>query len=308
MGAAFMGWFSRVSTQFIGQHLEKERLSRVPEEVVTGKHPQGEGGVRLLTPGFEIATTHPLILQAAKSGDGTVERRLGCVHVRFVNGEIGSQDRKHDLHEFCFFQHFSGNAIQAVQFDQQFPLGQGMERPVSMRNLRRAIRCDEQVNRLSTRLSPELTGKFKAHQCSQTMTEEGKRLVQEWLQGLGEGLDERRELRERSLHQAGSPTGELNRADLNIRRQAVRPSAKNRGPASCVREAEQAEASLWVRFAAGNPGIKGGCVGHGSIFLAGPFSSGSNVTLQFRFTRSGQNANWKRWPGCLSFLEILHDL
>ncbi len=77
MGAAFMWWFSPVSAQFLGEHLKKERLSCVQEEVVTGKHPQREGNARLITPGFEIAATHPVILQAAKGGDGAVERRLG---------------------------------------------------------------------------------------------------------------------------------------------------------------------------------------------------------------------------------------
>jgi len=191
MGAAFMWWFSPVSAQYLGERLEKERLSCVPEEVVAVKHPQREGSARLITPGFEIATTHPVILQAAKNGDRAVEPRLGCVHVRFVNREICPQDGKHDLHEFHIFQHFFGNAIQAAQFDQEFPLGQGMERPVSMRDLRRAVRRDKQVNRLNARLSPELTGEFKANQCSQAVAEEGKRLVQEWDQGLREGLDKR---------------------------------------------------------------------------------------------------------------------
>ncbi len=66
MGAAFMWWFSLVSAQFLGQRLKKQRLSRVQEEVVAGKHPHREGSTRLLAPGFEIATTHPVILQAAK--------------------------------------------------------------------------------------------------------------------------------------------------------------------------------------------------------------------------------------------------
>jgi hypothetical protein len=77
MGAAFMGWFSPVSAQFFGERLKQERLGCIPEEVVTGKHPQREGNTRLITPGFEIATTHPMILQATKDGDGAVERRLG---------------------------------------------------------------------------------------------------------------------------------------------------------------------------------------------------------------------------------------
>ena len=77
MGAAFIWWFSPISAQFLGEHLKKERLSCVQEEVVTGKHPQREGDIRLITPGFEIATTHSMILQAAKGGDGAVERRLG---------------------------------------------------------------------------------------------------------------------------------------------------------------------------------------------------------------------------------------
>ena len=77
MGAAFIWWFSPVSAQFLGEYLKKARLNCVPEEVVTGKHPQREGISRLITPGFEIATAHPLVLQATKGGDGEVERRLG---------------------------------------------------------------------------------------------------------------------------------------------------------------------------------------------------------------------------------------
>ena len=77
MGAAFMWWFSPVSAQFLGEHLKKERLRRAPEEMVTGKHPQREGNARLITPGFEVVTTHPVILQAAKGGDGAVEGRRG---------------------------------------------------------------------------------------------------------------------------------------------------------------------------------------------------------------------------------------
>ena len=77
MGAAFMWRFSSVSAQFLGEHPEKDRLSCVQEEVVAGKHPQREGSTRLITPGCEIAVTHPLILQAAEGGDGTVERKLG---------------------------------------------------------------------------------------------------------------------------------------------------------------------------------------------------------------------------------------
>ena len=77
MGAAFMWRFSPVSAQFLGERVKKKRLSCVQEEVVAGKHPQREGSTRLIAPGFEIATTYPVILQAAKAGDGAVERRLG---------------------------------------------------------------------------------------------------------------------------------------------------------------------------------------------------------------------------------------
>lgn len=178
-----------------------------------------------------------------------------------MNGEICAQDGKHDLHEFCIFQDASGNAIEATQFGQEFRLGQGMDRPVSRRDLRRAIRRDKQANWLNTRLSPELTRKFKADQCPQAVTEEGERLVQERKKRLGKGMDKRREVSEQSLHRASSPAGELNRADLDISRQGVRPGAKNRGTGSCVREAEQTEAGLWVRFAEGNPGVEGGCGG-----------------------------------------------
>ena len=260
-GAAFIWWLSPVFAQFLGEHLKKERLGCVQEEVVARKHPQREGGTRLITPGFQIVTNHPVVLQAAKAGDAAVERRFGRVHVRFENSEIRPQQGQHYLHDLRIFQHLSRSAIQATQFFQELHLGQGMDRPVSRRNLRRASRRDKQANRLNTRLSPKLTGEFKADQSAQAVTEEGERLVQEWSQGLGEGLDKRREPSERSLHQPGSPTWQLNRADLDISGQVVRPGTKNRGPGSCVREAEQTEAGLRVRSAAGNPGVKGGSGG-----------------------------------------------
>jgi len=72
-----MWWFSPDCSQLLGEHLKKKRLSCVQKEVVTGKHAQREGNTRLITPGFEIATTHPVILQTAKAGDEAVERRLG---------------------------------------------------------------------------------------------------------------------------------------------------------------------------------------------------------------------------------------
>jgi acetyl/propionyl-CoA carboxylase alpha subunit len=76
MAAAFMWWFSPVSAQFMGEHLQQERLGCVQEEMVAGKHPQREGTARLITPCLEIATAHPVILQAAKGGDGAGERRF----------------------------------------------------------------------------------------------------------------------------------------------------------------------------------------------------------------------------------------
>jgi len=59
------------------------------------------------------------------------------------------------------------------------------------------------------------------------MTEERERLVQEWIQGFSEGLDKRRELSKRRLRQPCSPSRKLNRADLDIPWQVVRPRAKN---------------------------------------------------------------------------------
>ena len=50
--------FSPVPAQFLGKHPEKDRLSCVQEEVVTGKHPEREGNTRLIAPGCEIAETH----------------------------------------------------------------------------------------------------------------------------------------------------------------------------------------------------------------------------------------------------------
>jgi len=255
MGAGFMWWSSAASAQLLGQNLKQQRLRCIHEEVVTGKHPQREADARLVAPDFEVAPTNPVILQATKAGDEAVERRFGRVHVSFTNGKVCPQDWNHDLHEFGIFQQFSGSAIQATQFVQESPLGQGMDRPVSKSDLRRASRRDKQTNRLNARLSSELTSEFKGDQRSHTVPKEGKRLVQEGNQSFSEGLDKRREPIKRRLHQPSSRTGKLNRADLHIRWQITRPGAKNRRTGSCVREAEQTEVSLWVRLAAGNPGI-----------------------------------------------------
>jgi hypothetical protein len=257
-----MWWFSAVSAQILGERLKKERLSWVPKEMVTGKHSKREGHTRLITPGFEIASTHPMILQAAKSRDGTIEGRPSRVHVSLVNGQICPQDGKHDLHEFRLFQHFVGNAIQSTQFEQEFFLGQGMDRLVSKTELRRAIRRNKQANGLDTGLSPELTSEFKGNQSSQAVTIEGKPRVQKWNQGLGENLNEWCKPGERSLPQASASAGELHRADLNIRWQAGRPGTKNRGGASCVWEAEETEPGLCVRFSENKPRTRSRCRGH----------------------------------------------
>ena len=51
-----------------GNCLKQQWLSLVQEEAVTRKHASREGGGRLITPGFGIATGHPVILQATKIG------------------------------------------------------------------------------------------------------------------------------------------------------------------------------------------------------------------------------------------------
>ena len=144
MSAAFIWQFSFVSVQFLRQRLKKQRLSRVQKEVAARKHPQREWSARLLTPGVEIVTTHPAILQAAKAGNAAGQRRLGRVRVTFVDGEICPQNGNHDLHELRMFQQLSGSTIQATQLFQESSLGQGMDRLVSRWNLRRGSCRDEQ--------------------------------------------------------------------------------------------------------------------------------------------------------------------
>jgi hypothetical protein len=79
------------------------------------------------------------------------------------------------------------------------------------------------------------------------VAEESKRLVQEWNKRIGEGFDKVRELSERTLHQPISPSRELNRANLDIRGQSIRPVAKNQSASPRVRETEQTQ----TRFRAG---------------------------------------------------------
>ena len=130
-----------------------------------------------------------------------------------------------------------------------------------MRDLRRTTSRYKQPNRMHSISSADPAGEFKADQCSEAVAEEGKRPVQEWNQGLGEGLDKGRELSERMLHQPSSPSGELNRADFNIGWQAVGPVPKNQSAGSRVWEAKQTKTGLGARFVEWNPGVKsgGGC-------------------------------------------------
>ena len=60
-----------------------------------------------------------------------------------------------------------------------------------MRNLRRTTGGHKQANRMHAILPADLAGEFKSDQRSEAVAEKSKRLVQQWSQGLGEGLDER---------------------------------------------------------------------------------------------------------------------
>jgi len=260
--AAFTSQFLSVSVQFLGEHLKQHLLICVQEEVVSGQHSQREGSSRLLAPAIEIVAIYPAILHTAKAGDAAGERRLVRVRVCLVNCEVCPQDWKHDPHELRMLQHFSGSAVQATQLFQEFPVGHSVDWPVPRWGLRRGRRGDKQANRLNIELSPELTGKLKTNQCAKAVTKQGKWLVQEWTQGRSEGLHKGRELSEWRLYQPRPTSGELDRADLDISWQVLRPRAKNRGTGSRVRETKQAEAGLRVRLTEGDPGVQNGRVGH----------------------------------------------
>ena len=92
---------------------------------------------------------------------------------------------------------------------------------VSRRDLRRTVCRDKKANRQNAALSPEMTCQFKADQCSQAVSEEGKRPIEKWIDGLRDRLNKRRKVSERLLPQPGSATWELNRTYLDILWQAV---------------------------------------------------------------------------------------
>jgi len=96
-----------------------------------------------------------------------------------------------------------------------------MDGRASMGDLRWTASGHQQANRVYTILPAKSASEFKANQCSEAVAEERKRLVQKWSQSLGEDLDETRKICERTLHQPGTASGELNRTDLNIRRQGI---------------------------------------------------------------------------------------
>src|SRR5579859_464073 len=100
-----------------------------------------------------------------------------------------------------------------------------------------------------TILAAEPAGELKADQCSEAVAEEGKWFVQEWDQGFSEGLDKRRELSKRRLHQPSSPSRKLNRADLDIPWQIVRPGTKNNGAGARIRKTKQTKTGLSARLA-----------------------------------------------------------
>src|SRR5271169_6942604 len=104
-----------------------------------------------------------------------------------------------------------------------------MDRRVATRNLRRTASRDKQANGIYTILSAELARELEANQCSQAVAEDNKGLVQKRRQRGREHLDERRHLSEKTLHQPGTPSGKLDRTDLDIHWQSARPRAKYRG-------------------------------------------------------------------------------
>jgi hypothetical protein len=137
--------------------LKKKRLSCLQKKVIAWKHVQRKRNARLITPAFKFAAAYPGVPQATKAIYLTVKWSFGCVLVSLINAKVRPQDGDHNLHEFRIFCCFVWSAVHVKQFDYEFGLWQGMDWPVSRRELRRAIRRDKKANRQNAGLFPEMT-------------------------------------------------------------------------------------------------------------------------------------------------------
>src|ERR1700731_484913 len=114
-----------------------------------------------------------------------------------------------------------------------------MDQRAASRHLRCTTSGHAETNRLDAIISAKPAGEFKADQRPEAVAEECKRHVQQWDQSLRKSFDQRGKSRERTLHKPCSASRELNRTDLDISWQAVRPGAKNRCTRASIRKTEQ---------------------------------------------------------------------
>src|ERR1044071_1015248 len=122
--------------------------------MVAGEHSQGKGSGRLFAPRLKLLASD-MILCAAKSGDGTIERQVGCVPVCLAEFEIRAQERENQAEQFRVFKHLCGRAAQAAQVFYKFRLRQVVRRAFRAVELERAAAGDEQVRRSGALLRSE---------------------------------------------------------------------------------------------------------------------------------------------------------
>src|SRR6266542_2053199 len=107
--------------------------------------------------------------------------------------------------------------------------------------------------RLSTMAN--LAGELKGEQSAHTVAKTGKGRVEQVTNAFGRGQSQRLKIIWHRLTQAPIAARELNRPDLNIDWEKIRPGAEYGDSAAGVREAEQPQPRARVRFSTMEPGI-----------------------------------------------------
>ena len=140
-----------------------------------------------------MLAAHVRVVRAAVGADGAGKRRILRIDVVAVERGIGFQRRQDGAHERRVVEHFGRNALQAAQFVEELARREGAGGGTWLRRNcgARAAGSDQQRGQ-AARPAAQQAGQLERHRGSHAVAEEGEGLREVRLDGVGEGLDQRR--------------------------------------------------------------------------------------------------------------------
>src|SRR5215217_6857322 len=150
--------------------------------MISGKHLSPKCSASVLAPCFYFLSWNHLVLETAERPKRTFQWWTRNVLVSLRSLKVCANDRHHKLHQIRVVENFSRRPLQTSQLGDELQLRQVVGGFVNHSHVRSGTTGDEQLKRLRLFFLLQATHELVAHERAHAMTEEGKRLLQKWLQ------------------------------------------------------------------------------------------------------------------------------